>query len=49
VSRRGDGLEIAHAATLRSRRSGLAMEVWTTEPALQVYDGFKLGYAGRRA
>ncbi|KRE17182.1 hypothetical protein ASE66_30220 [Bosea sp. Root483D1] len=36
------GLELAHAATLRSRRSGLAMEVWTTEPALQVYDGFKL-------
>jgi aldose 1-epimerase len=36
------GLELAHAATLRSRRSGLVMEVWTTEPALQVYDGFKL-------
>ena len=32
----------AHAATLRSRHSGLAMEVWTTEPGLQVYDGFKL-------
>lgn len=36
------GLELAHAATLRSRRSGLAMQLWTTEPALQVYDGFKL-------
>lgn len=36
------GLELAHAATLRSRRSGLAMEIWTTEPALQVYDGAKL-------
>jgi aldose 1-epimerase len=35
------GLEIAHAATLRSPRNGLAMEVWTTEPALQVYDGAK--------
>ncbi|WP_332695290.1 aldose epimerase family protein [Bosea sp. (in: a-proteobacteria)] len=36
------GLELAHAATLRSRRSGLAMQLWTTEPALQVYDGAKL-------
>jgi aldose 1-epimerase len=36
------GLELAHAATLRSARSGLAMQLWTTEPALQVYDGFKL-------
>lgn len=36
------GLEIAHAATLRSPRSGLAMQVWTTEPALQVYDGAKV-------
>ena len=36
------GLEIAHAATLSSARSGLAMEVWTTEPCLQVYDGFKV-------
>ncbi len=37
------GLELAHAATLRSPRSGLAMQLWTTEPAVQVYDGFKLG------
>lgn len=36
------GLELAHAATLRSHRSGLAMAIWTTEPALQVYDGAKL-------
>lgn len=36
------GLELAHAATLSSPRSGLAMQLWTTEPALQVYDGFKL-------
>ena len=35
------GPEIAHAATLRSAKSGLGMEVWTSEPALQVYDGFK--------
>jgi aldose 1-epimerase len=35
------GPEIAHAATLRSSNSGLGMEVWTSEPALQVYDGFK--------
>jgi aldose 1-epimerase len=39
------GLELAHAATLRSPRSGLAMQLWTTEPALQVYDGFKLNTA----
>jgi aldose 1-epimerase len=36
------GLELAHAATLSSPRSGLSMQLWTTEPALQVYDGFKL-------
>lgn len=35
------GLELAHAATLRSARNGLAMQVWTSEPALQFYDGFK--------
>jgi aldose 1-epimerase len=35
------GLEIAHAATLRSPLNGLAMQVWTTEPAMQFYDGFK--------
>lgn len=39
------GLELAHAATLRSPLSGLAMQLWTTEPALQVYDGFKLNTA----
>lgn len=38
----GSGLEVAHAATLSSARSALAMEVWTTEPAMQVYDGFKV-------
>ena len=35
------GLELAHAATLRSARNGLAMQVWTSEPAMQFYDGFK--------
>ncbi|MGL4494182.1 MAG: aldose epimerase family protein [Beijerinckiaceae bacterium] len=37
-----DGLRVAHAATLASAKSGLAMEVWTTEPAIQFYDGFKV-------
>jgi aldose 1-epimerase len=36
---------IAHAATLASVKSGLTMETWTTEPALQFYDGFKLNVA----
>jgi aldose 1-epimerase len=31
--------ELVHAATLASDRSRLAMELWTTEPGLQVYDG----------
>jgi len=35
------GLEVALAATLRSPLNGLSMQVWTSEPALQVYDGFK--------
>jgi aldose 1-epimerase len=33
------GPVLAHAATLSSRLNGLAMELWTTEPGLQVYDG----------
>lgn len=37
-----NGIELAHAATLSSARSGLAMEVWTTEPCIQFYDGFKV-------
>jgi aldose 1-epimerase len=37
-----DHLPLAHAATLSSRRNGLKLEVWTTEPGLQVYDGFKV-------
>ena len=38
----GEGLRVAHAATLAAPDKSLAMEVWTTEPALQVYDGFKV-------
>lgn len=33
---------IQRAATLRSDRSGIAMELWTTEPGLQFYDGHLL-------
>ena len=33
---------LAHAATLLSRRSGVMMELWTTEPGLQFYDGHLL-------
>jgi aldose 1-epimerase len=36
---------LAHAATLLSPDEKLAMEVWTTEPGLQVYNGFKLDLA----
>jgi aldose 1-epimerase len=35
-------LPLAHAATLVAPRTALALECWTTEPALQVYDGHKL-------
>jgi aldose 1-epimerase len=34
--------ELAHAATLQSRRSGIALELWTTEPGIQFYDGHLL-------
>ncbi len=33
---------LAHAATLASPVSGIAMELWTTEPGLQLYDGHLL-------
>lgn len=33
---------LARAATLASDRSGIAMELWTTEPGLQLYDGHKV-------
>ncbi len=38
-----DAPELAHAATLRAPSNGLAMQVWTSEPACQVYDGSKMG------
>ncbi len=38
-------LTLAHAATVTAPRSGLALDCWTTEPALQVYDGHKLSVA----
>ena len=34
--------ELNHAATLASPRSGVTMELWTTEPGLQFYDGHLL-------
>jgi aldose 1-epimerase len=34
-------LPLAHAATFASPKNGLTMQVWTTEPGVQVYDGFK--------
>ncbi|HZH53117.1 MAG TPA: aldose epimerase family protein [Microvirga sp.] len=40
LRREGDGL--AHAALLTSLRSGLSMELWTTEPGVQFYDGHML-------
>jgi aldose 1-epimerase len=30
---------LSHAATLASMKNGLSMELWTTEPGLQFYDG----------
>lgn len=35
----------AYAATARSQISGIALEVWTTEPGIQFYDGAKLRIA----
>ncbi|MDF2687885.1 MAG: galactose mutarotase [Microvirga sp.] len=31
--------ELRHAATLASMKSGVSMELWTTEPGVQFYDG----------
>jgi aldose 1-epimerase len=39
---RQDGDDLAHAATLRSVKNGLSMELWTSEPGLQFYDGHLL-------
>ncbi|MGH8174869.1 MAG: aldose epimerase family protein [Steroidobacter sp.] len=34
--------DLNHAATLGSSTQEVSLEVWTTEPGLQVYDGYKL-------
>ncbi|AWM88559.1 aldose epimerase family protein [Microvirga sp. 17 mud 1-3] len=39
---RGPWGTLRHAATLQSLTSGLAMELWTTEPGVQFYDGHML-------
>lgn len=44
---------LAHAATLVSLKSGVTLELWTTEPGLQFYDGHMLdipvpGHGGAR-
>jgi aldose 1-epimerase len=36
---RGPYGELRHAAMLTSRQNGLSMELWTTEPGVQFYDG----------
>jgi aldose 1-epimerase len=36
---RGPYGELRRAATLESRQNGLSMELWTTEPGVQFYDG----------
>jgi aldose 1-epimerase len=35
-----EGCTLAYAGTFASARSGVAMEVWSTEPGLQFYDGW---------
>lgn len=39
IIRREPGSGLAHGATLSSDVSGLVLELWTTEPGVQVYDG----------
>jgi len=39
------GLRLVHAATLTSRRNGLSLEVWTSEPGLQLYDCHNMQFA----
>lgn len=39
---RADGFALAQAATFTAPDASLAVEVWTSEPCLQVYDGYKL-------
>jgi aldose 1-epimerase len=42
LRRNSDGL--SHAATLHSNVSGLEMQLWTTEPGLQFYDGHLINW-----
>ncbi|MGO4570439.1 aldose epimerase family protein [Microvirga sp. 2TAF3] len=39
---RGHSGTLRHAATLQSLNNGLGMELWTTEPGVQFYDGHML-------
>jgi aldose 1-epimerase len=39
---RGPYGELRHGATLASLKNGLSMELWTTEPGIQFYDGHLL-------
>ena len=45
VLRREGGPGLARAATLSSPKSGLRMQLWTTEPGLQLYDAHKVNVA----
>ena len=37
-----DGTTLRHACTLASAATGRKLEVWTTEPGMQIYDGYYL-------
>lgn len=39
---KGQDGTLSHAATLQSIKSGVSMELWTTEPGVQLYDGHAL-------
>jgi aldose 1-epimerase len=39
------GEALAHAATLASPRNGLALELWTSAPGLQLFDGHDMAFA----
>ena len=50
---RAGGVALAHAATLSSRRNGLSLDLFTSEPGLQVFDCHHMsfaapGHGGRR-
>ena len=42
VLRRTPGASLTPACTLTSPKTGRQIEVWTTEPGMQVYDGYYL-------